>query len=124
MKTLLQNIKLTHTYMGYNVDKNMANMNNYKCKLTYNKKSMTFQYSIGKALTENDITIENCLYSLLLDASSNQFTFTEFSDNFGYDSDSIKAHNIYKACIKTANQLNRLFNADELNQLRLYTENM
>ena len=124
MKTLLNAIKLTYAYIGYDTDSNMAKMNTYKCKLTYNKKSMNFNYSMGIALTENDITIDSCLYSLILDADSIEYTFNEFCDNFGYDSDSIKANNIYKACIKTSKQLNRLFNADELNQLRLHTENM
>ena len=124
MKTLLENIKLTYTYIGYDTDSNMAKMNTYKCKLTYNNKSMNFNYSIVISLTKNDITIDNCLYSLLLDADSIDYTFNEFCDNFGYNHDSMKANKIYKACIKTSKQLNRLFNADELKQLRLHTENM
>ena len=127
MKTLLNAIKLTYAYIGYDTDSNMAKMNTYTCKLTYNKKSMTFNSILSAniiTLNENDVTVDNCLYSLLLDADCSNCTFTDFCSEYGYDADSITANRIYHECIKTSKQLNRLFNADELNQLRLHTENM
>ena len=53
------------------------------------------------------------LYSLVMDASVLDYdTFADWASDFGYDSDSIKAKKIYKACRKIAVKLNRLIDLD------------
>ena len=58
------------------------------------------------------------LHSLLLDAEACNESFSNWCDNFGHDSDSIKALNIYKACEEIGHKLNKLFPRKLQNQLR------
>lgn len=57
--------------------------------------------------------IADVLYCLLSDADADKYTFMEWCDNFGYDSDSIKASGMYHACRDTARNLNKLLTHDE-----------
>ncbi len=63
-------------------------------------------------------TAASVLYSLLLDSDCGHELFEDFCDNFGYDQDSIKALEIYKACQKNAKQLNNMFTQKQLEELR------
>lgn len=45
-------------------------------------------------------------------------TFDEFCDEYGYDNDSIRALNIYKACSKEYNDLQRIFTEKQMQALR------
>ena len=44
-------------------------------------------------------------------------SFEDFCSSFGYDTDSIAAEKIYKACLEQSNQLKILFNDKELEKL-------
>lgn len=114
----IQDIKMTFKYIGYNIDKNMPNMNDYKVKLSYNNNSMKIDFHMGKALKQTDLTIESVINSLLLDYIDYNTTFEDFCDEFGYSSDSIKASKIYKQCQKNTEKMNNLFYVDELESLR------
>ena len=116
--TILDNIKLTYNYTGYNTRKNMPKMNDYKVTLKYNNKQLTINYSMGKALTEKDLTVKSVIYSLLLDSDSANYDFSEFCDNYGYDNDSISANNIYKQCVKIARKFNNMFTKNEIQELQ------
>lgn len=61
--------------------------------------------------------IAGILSSLTLDASANDYSFNDWCDNFGYESDSIKALNTYQECCNTAKELYKLFNRSELSAL-------
>ena len=58
------------------------------------------------------------LYSLLMDGDSGYELFDDFCDNYGYDNDSIKAHNIYEACQKIAGKMRKFFSTEERNKLQ------
>ena len=51
------------------------------------------------------LNIDDVLYSLILDSQAGAESFDDFCDNFGYDNDSIKANEIYKACQKNAKKV-------------------
>ena len=63
-------------------------------------------------------TAASVLYSLLLDYDYAYELFEDFCDNLGYDQDSIKALEIYKACQKNAKQLKEVFTYSQLNVIR------
>ena len=63
-------------------------------------------------------TIKDVMQSLLLDASANDESFNNWCANYGYDSDSLKAFNMYQQCCETANKLNKTFTRNELNEMR------
>lgn len=52
-------------------------------------------------------TIDDVLYSLVMDSDAAQATFEEWCDNLGYDYDSIKAFEAYRACQNNANKLHK-----------------
>ncbi len=62
------------------------------------------------------------LHCLLSDQQAGSMSFVDFCSDFGYDSDSIKAVDIYRACMENAQKVNRcLKNRQEIEKL---TENM
>lgn len=68
----------------------------------------------------NDPTLEDVMYSLLSDASigRNAMSFGEFCEEFGYDEDSRKAHNVFTACQEQYTKLRRLgVDFDDLDDL-------
>lgn len=88
----------------------------YNCKITFKNQSYTFSYWMGAAHTKAP-NKKDVLYSFIMDDVS-YMDFDEFCSNFGYDNDSIKALNTFKACqLETAN-FHRLFNEDEREILR------
>ena len=53
---------------------------------------------------DND-ALKHALYSFLSDALAGEQDFIEFCDEFGYDWDSLSAHRIWKACQRSAKQV-------------------
>lgn len=62
--------------------------------------------------------VADVLHSLILDASAVDENFDDWCDTFGYSSDSIKALNIYKACLDNARALRKHLPPDVLRQAR------
>lgn len=51
-------------------------------------------------------TLANVFYSIMVDASCvDGYTFVEFCDSFGYDTDSMKANQLYMACQETLTKI-------------------
>jgi hypothetical protein len=66
------------------------------------------------------VTPEVCgiLYSLILDGEALHTSFSDWCDNFDYDSDSIKALNTYQACTDNAKKMRRVIDNPTLELLR------
>jgi len=62
--------------------------------------------------------VADVLYSLTMDASAADENFHDWCANLGYSDDSIKAMNIYKSCLETAQALRKHFSPDTLRQIR------
>lgn len=89
----------------------------FKCKLTRNKKSYTFDF--GQSIKEG--SSEPTLYDVLTCLQKYEVgTFENFCGDFGYDEDSRKAEKVYKAVYKEYDNVNRLFSdcLDELNEIQ------
>lgn len=63
-------------------------------------------------------TAYDVLTCLSSDIGAHELTFEEFCDNHGYDADSRKAEKVYNAVCDQSRSLARLFNEEELDQLR------
>lgn len=61
--------------------------------------------------------IAGILHSLTLDASANDYSFNDWCNEYGCESDSIKALNMYQECCDAAKELSKLFNRTELSEL-------
>jgi hypothetical protein len=62
-------------------------------------------------------TAASVLYCLLSDASASNESVKDLCDNYGYDSDSIKALNIYNQCVTIAKKLSKIFKPTLIEQL-------
>ena len=92
-------------------------------------KSYCSRGSGGSAFFLNDLyaslfepkppTIDDVLGSLASDARVMDCrNFSEWADDYGYDTDSLKARKIYDACIEIALQLKALLGSDQLEKLQ------
>lgn len=68
--------------------------------------------------TVKPLNIDDVLYSLLIDSDANEYTFEDWADNFGYDTDSRKAEQIYHACKENARKVKTFIdNIEEAREL-------
>jgi len=61
---------------------------------------------------------ENVIYCLLSDADCLDYTFQEWCDNMGYNTDSIKDKELYEKCIHQSVQFRRLWDCKEWENLK------
>jgi len=104
-------------------DKWMRDAQHYKCVLTYKRRKMTVPFSCGSAI-EHGPTVEDVLNCLISDASSTDYSFEEWCREFGYDTDSRKAEQIYKICQTQSVKLQRLLGASLYAELDTETERL
>jgi hypothetical protein len=50
------------------------------------------------------------LHSTIIDSEALNSSFSDWCDNFGYDTDSLKALNIYQACTENAKKIKKIIN--------------
>ena len=108
-KEILTNIKCIKKCLGKS---DLTSGNKYRITLTYNNKTVWFIYN-DNYMNKSDL--KDILYCLILDATAyeNAYNFADFCNEFGYDSDSMKAYKIYQACKKQLDRYNKLFTQEE-----------
>jgi len=86
------------------------------------KENLTlYNEELAKVSKVKPLQIDDVLYSLLSDASLANGDFEDFCSEFGYDEDSIKANETYKACQKGTKKL-KAFLPDLQTAQELYSE--
>jgi hypothetical protein len=63
-------------------------------------------------------TAASVLYSLVSDSNALYSSFKHWCDDYGYDSDSIKAFDTYRACCEIGEKLAKVFTRVQMNELR------
>ena len=96
--------------------------NKWQVKLIYFNKEYVTNYFMGSGLVDSwgrpqKPTIKDVLYSMIAD-DVNDIDFEEFCKEYGYDNDSIKALEIYKACQKQTKAYYNMFDDEERGILR------
>ena len=96
--------------IGHREPLNKYRENDFKTWINFNsvKEHDAYDYLItqlNSCSKPKSINIDDVLYSLILDAQFGSDSFSDFCDNLGYDSDSIKHLNIYFECEKTAKKI-------------------
>jgi len=121
MKTVIETttagtIEIDSTFKG---DKTanwsgMSNCNNHRVTIRHkgNKFSFDFWASIANPKITKDSENIFAFYCALTDSVSAKESFREFCSNFGYDTDSINANGIYKACQRSLAKFDRVFDCD------------
>ena len=91
--------------MNKNPQKNKANLYLYIDELK-------------KVSKPKPLNIDDVLYSLILDSQASAESFDDFCDNFGYNEDSVKHNEIYKACQKNSKKVKTFItDIDEASEL-------
>lgn len=118
LKSLLLN---QHKYNGHGMGVLGHPNLNISCtkRITSKARQVKFHklHQLPKPLTVVPPEDDDILYALNSDAQVADYTFEDFCDNYGYESDSIKALEIYNECVKTRAKLLRAgLNLQELQE--------
>ena len=105
--------------------KKMANK--WQVKIVYFDKEYVTDFYMGSGLVNSwgrpkKPTIKDVLYSMIVD-DVNGIDFYEFCQKYGYDNDSIKASEIYKACQKQTKAYYNIFDNEEREILQELLQN-
>lgn len=102
---LLDEVKMTKKCLGKSP---MTSGKMYRIYLSYKGKKCSFVYHDNYL---NEVKKTDVIYCFCMDARAylDSKNFEDFCNNFGYDTDSIKALKTYKACKKQAEKCTRLF---------------
>ena len=114
-------IRIENTFTDNNPNMtDSANMNHFKSTLRMGKRQMTIIFSQGYGI-QGEPTAASVLDCLASDAAGveNARSFEDWCGDYGYDTDSRKAENIFKACEKQAEKLKN-FLGDDLYKACLY----
>lgn len=95
-----------------------AGATHWRVLIQRGNQEMTAHYSMGSAHKGEPVDAD-VFHCLLSDSDGIEGTnFETWAHEFGYDSDSRKAERIFNACEQTLTDLQRLFSASELSDLR------
>lgn len=117
---MLEKIKCKKTYLKKS---DLTSGNAYRITLSYNGKKCGFVFNDNYL---NESNKDDFVYCLLSDSGcyENSRNFNDFCYMFGYDNNSIKSLNIYKACKKQYEKVKRLFTDKEVQQLNVELEEL
>lgn len=107
-------LKINRTTYGYHFIEEEEKRYIFNCTLTRNGKRYTFNFGQSIAAGNTKPTMYDILTCL---TKYDPETFENFCSEYGYNPDSIKALNTYKAVKREFNGVNRLF-SDILEQLQ------
>lgn len=88
------------------------------CTLSRNGNTVSFDFYRHHSHEKQPLSTIELLYCVALDADAMNDTFDGWCENFGFDSDSIKALSTYNACVDSGRKLAKIFSPVELDQLR------
>lgn len=108
------NIPFSAWHIGYNTNKDMPNMYEWKVSIG----DFTTSYFMGAAYKGRKPTLTEVMYALLGDADLGSEDFNSFCDNLGYNNDSRKAYASWQACQETAERINATFTTEQLEKMR------
>jgi len=107
--------KLSISYLkhGKYFDDDKDSRDIYSCTLKRGKKS--YKFNFGQSIRNSDFGIKPTAYDILTCLQKYDVgDFENFCGEFGYDTDSRKAENTYKAVDKEYKSLAKLFSENEL----------
>lgn len=101
--------------------------NKWQVKLIYFDKEYVTNYFMGSGLVDSwgrphKPKVKDVLYSMIID-DVNGIDFYEFCKEYGYDNDSTKASEIYKACQKQTKAYYNMFDDKEREILQELLQN-
>lgn len=97
------------TYENSYGGKSIVVQDDWKVTLHFGRRRMTVDYHMGSGHNGAEPTVNDVLDNLLSDASGvdNAQDFADWASEYGYDEDSRKAEQMYKACQREAAKVRR-----------------
>lgn len=108
-------MRVKHHLFGRHFDGDTQNRHIFKVTLKKDGKQYTFKFGQSIAEGSNEPTFYDVLACL---TKYDPESFEDFCGNYGYDNDSRKAYKTYKAVVKEWENMQRLFNSEELELLQ------
>lgn len=71
----------------------------------------------ARIMGQKALNVEDVLNSLAMDSMGADESFSDWADNYGYDTDSIKAKKIYDSCVETMHALKNSLGYAKFNEL-------
>lgn len=87
---------------------------------TGEKTRFDFWSSIVQPQIEKEYDLLNAFYCFVSDAFSGEQSFSDFCADFGYDEDSRKAWNTWKACVRSARKWERISGFSEIENCEFF----
>lgn len=112
---LLKNYGVTYSIAGAgkNITRDKWQCDGWRVTFTKNDKSEAFDYftGLGHRKANEPVTpnVAGVLHSLISDSGAVDTCFIDWTNDYGYDSDSIKAFIIYNLCCENTKRLKRIF---------------
>jgi hypothetical protein len=110
-QTIAEAVDVQSKYLGM-VTVEGHHMHSWRIKVTYASREFSFKFFTGTGHGVTPPRPGDVLYSLQSDASMGDYSFVGFCLELGYDTDSRKAHNVWRACRRIRKGCARLFGAD------------
>ena len=110
-------LELTRVRMRPDAGDWHAGSQHFSFKVSRAGREYSGHYSQGQAHTAAP-DLCDVLAALLMDSSGADQPFEDWAADLGFDPDSRKAESVYNACGETLAALERMFSADDLNDLR------
>jgi hypothetical protein len=112
------NIKIDfHKKMKY-FDDDTDPRNIYNITITY--KDKTIGYKFGDSIYNTKNGYRPSKYDILCSLKTESrcpLTFDEFCDDYGYNNDSIKAHETFERCSQFSKKIHDIFTSEDINNL-------
>jgi hypothetical protein len=113
------------TGIGHRINSILFASEKYKFSKVMNKQPkkersnmLLYLDEVKKVSKVKPLNLDDILYCLILDADCGTYSFDDFCSEFGYDDDSIKATEIYKACQKNGKKVKKFIpNIEEAREL-------
>ncbi len=118
---LLESLEFTPRIVGLRVNSDGWKNYTWLVWLERGGSLTSLEYQCGTGHAKDGVPtppgVNDVIFSLLTDWQGGRETFEDFCSSFGYDEDSRKAYKIWEACKKSGEKLQKLFSADEIEEL-------
>jgi len=115
-KATFKQFEIKASYKGNKKASWGNNWNNHMITVTNTEtdQKITFEFWASNAhpVLNTEYDILNAFYCFVSDAIAGSYTFEEFCNEFGYDSDSRQAEKIYRKCKKQLEKLKKIYDGD------------
>lgn len=100
------------------LEKGLEPENEKAFKRHYSNQVISRELFLKNHTKKHELKIADILYSLVMDSVCITCgSFEDWCENYGYETDSIKASETYKACLQIGLKMNAYFNLPELQEL-------